>query len=501
MTSNISLSTWHDASIASVKNGNLELLLHSERFSHIKHDQMSPVCVGEFIKQGGDFNSASHAEMGKGSTHHAYHAAHSFYDSGFKEAICVVVDGMGSEVELKERYLQEDSYGRECMSIYKMSYPNNIDLVYRIVSVPWKDFDQGLFTEDRKTHMIRTSSPAYFFQRTCIKWGMNWYDAGKLMAMAAYDNNPKEYNNSIEFEMDDEDVRDVELKTDFNTFEEKAHFCASLQNKSQEYVRKLIIQGIEVSGCKNVCLSGGYFLNCVSNSYIKKNLPDSVNIFVEPICGDDGVSIGLAKLNWYDQTKSKRINPLKTVYYGLEREIDVEGRETNFKEVAKLLEQGKVVSIFQGRSECGPRALGNRSILYDPRDPDGRDKINALKGREDYRPLAATVLYEHAKKWFDMSFIDESPYMLYNLDVLSDKVPAICHVDNTCRVQTLKKSFNKNFYQLIYEFYRLTAVPLLLNTSFNLAGDTIVETVDDAVKTLNNSDIDYLYFPEKQIIL
>jgi len=115
--------------------------------------------------------------------------------------------------------------------------------------------------------------------------------------------------------------------------------------------------------------------------------------------------------------------------------------------------------------------------------------------------LAATVLYEHAKKWFDMSFIDESPYMLYSLNVLSDKVPAICHVDNTCRVQTLKKSFNKNFYQLIYEFYKLTGVPLLLNTSFNLAGDTIVETVDDAIKTLNKSDIDYLYFPEKQIIL
>ena len=190
-------------------------------------------------------------------------------------------------------------------------------------------------------------------------------------------------------------------------------------------------------------------MNCVSNSYIRKNLPKDIKIIIEPICGDSGVAVGLAKLCWYDETKSRRINPLKTVYNGVKREIDVEGEKTTFKEIAQLLSEGKVVSIFQSRSECGPRALGNRSILYDPRDPDGRNKINTLKRREDYRPLAATVLYEHAKKWFDMSFIDESPYMLYNFDVLSDKVPAICHVDNTCRIQTLKKPFNKNFYQFI----------------------------------------------------
>ena len=501
MTYKVSLSTWHDASIAVVDGGNLDLLLESERFSHIKHDNMSPLCISEFIKYGhGDINSASHCDLNVGSTHHAYHAAHAFYDSGFKEAVCVVVDGMGSEVALDEERFQENSYGRESVSIYKLSYPNNIDLVYRIISVPWEGFSKGSMLSDGKTVINRSISPALMFQKTCEAWGMNWYDAGKLMAMAAHSNELINYPISS-FEIDTEDIRKVELNENFNTFEEKANFCSWLQRYTQEYVKHLIVQAVEFSGCKNVCLTGGYFLNCVANSYIRSHLPPDIKIFIEPICGDDGVSIGLAKLNWYDETKSRKINPLKTVYYGVKREIDVEGRKTSFKEVAKLLEQGKVVSIFQSRSECGPRALGNRSILYDPRDPNGRNKINKLKGREDYRPLAATILYEHAKKWFDMSFIDESPYMLYNLDVLSDKVPAICHVDNTCRVQTLKKSFNKNFYQLIYEFYRLTGVPLLLNTSFNLAGDTIVETVDDAVKTLNSSDIDYLYFPEKQIIL
>ena len=227
----------------------------------------------------------------------------------------------------------------------------------------------------------------------------------------------------------------------------------------------------------------------------------SIKFFIEPICGHNGIGVGLAKYKWYEKTKSKKIKPLKDLYLGVKRDIKVEGNKIDFKGVAKLLTQKKVVAIFQGRSECGPRALGNRSILYDPRDPDGREKINNLKGREYYRPLAGTVLYEQASKWFDMSFINESPYMLYNLKVLSDKIPAVCHVDNTCRVQTLKKSFNQNYYNLIKEFYKLTQVPILLNTSFNLAGDTFVETLDDALNTFHNSDIDYLYFPEKGIII
>ena len=128
-------------------------------------------------------------------------------------------------------------------------------------------------------------------------------------------------------------------------------------------------------------------------------------------------------------------------------------------DVAHILADRKVVGIFQSRSESGPRALGNRSILYDPRDPHGRDKINKLKGREDYRPLAATVLHEHAHRWFDMCRLKESPYMLYSLDVLSDKVPAICHVDNTCRVQTLKKSFNEHYYNCLLYTSELPTTP------------------------------------------
>lgn len=513
-TSKVAFSTWHDSSLASIVDGELDLLINQERLTHVKHDIFSERLLIESEKEGIKLENCGVCSLNKDSTHHLYHAAHTFYDSGFKEAVCVIVDGMGSEVSLNYSNFKEGTTGRESESIYKASYPDNFKLIHKLVSVP---FESNFLSNDQTTTVRKQISPALMFQKTCEAWGMNWYDAGKLMAMSSYANENYFYEkqklydwagidfwnpfNETFFEIDSKDVRQVKLKKECITFQEKANFCKWLQDYSQEYVKQLIIRAVELSGCKNVCLSGGYFLNCVSNAYIRKNLPSDIKIFIEPICGDDGVAIGLANFLFHNETKSKKIKPLKTVYKGITRDINVSGKKITPFEVANLLANQKVVAIFQSRSECGPRALGNRSILYDPRDSNGREKINKLKGREEYRPLAATVLYEHAKKWFDMSFLKESPYMLYSLDVLSDKIPAVCHVDNTCRIQTLKKNFNPHFYTLIKEFYKITQIPLVLNTSFNLAGDTIVETVEDAISTLNTSDIDFLYFPEKNLII
>jgi len=163
----------------------------------------------------------------------------------------------------------------------------------------------------------------------------------------------------------------------------------------------------------------------------------------------------------------------------------------------------KVIAIFQGRSEAGPRALGNRSILYDPRDPMGKDRVNKIKHREAFRPFAGTVLKEHANKYFDMAGLDESPFMTFAVDMREDWVdnlPAINHVDNTCRVQTVTREQNQHFYDLITEFEKITSLPILLNTSFNLAGEPMVETPEDAIRTLENSELDYIYFPEIGIL-
>ena len=163
--------------------------------------------------------------------------------------------------------------------------------------------------------------------------------------------------------------------------------------------------------------------------------------------------------------------------------------------VASLINQD-VVALFQGLGEIGPRALGNRSILFDPRNKNGKAIVNRFKKRENYRPFAGTVLLEHAKDWFDMGNIEESPYMLYSLPVKEDKIdliPAIVHVDKTCRVQTVTEQQNKFFYDLIKAFYEKTKVPILLNTSLNLAGDPLVNTYDEAMETIEQAGIKYLY--------
>ena len=168
-----------------------------------------------------------------------------------------------------------------------------------------------------------------------------------------------------------------------------------------------------------------------------------------------------------------------------------------YRAVSRLLEQ-KIVAIFDGKSEYGPRALGCRSILFDPRNENAKEIINKVKNREWYQPFACTIMLEHVHDYFDMKTLKESPWMSFALNCKPkaiEEVPGIVHVDNTCRVQTLTKEQNKNYYELLEEWYRQTKCPLLLNTSFNLKGEAIVETLDDAIDTVNRSDIDTLYVP------
>jgi len=176
----------------------------------------------------------------------------------------------------------------------------------------------------------------------------------------------------------------------------------------------------------------------------------------------------------------------------------------SYKDVVERMLDKKIGAIHQGRSEIGPRALGNRSIIFDPRLPNGKDIVNTVKKREKFRPFAGSVLEEHAHEWFDMIGLKNSPFMTFNLRVNPDKkkyIPAIIHVDDTCRIQTVSKQDNLHYYNLIMEFYKQTNVPMVLNTSFNLAGDAIVETVEHAIKTLTKSDMDYVYFADVHMIV
>ena len=183
------------------------------------------------------------------------------------------------------------------------------------------------------------------------------------------------------------------------------------------------------------------------------------------------------------------------VEQGLEHIYIIMNTINNINQALDILLSQKPLVIFQGHSEWGPRALGNRSILFDPRNNQAKDIVNNFKEREWWRPLAATVLLDYAHDWFDLATLKESPYMTFAVGAKKKaikKTPSIVHVDNTCRIQTVTEQQNKNFYNLINAFYKKTGVPLLLNTSFNLAGFPIVE---------KPQDITYLHIPFKDIYI
>ena len=192
-------------------------------------------------------------------------------------------------------------------------------------------------------------------------------------------------------------------------------------------------------------------------------------------------------LEYRQVTKSTKVKPLKSLYLGPPNtHIMPEGSYfvTGAGPVVDRIMEGHPVAIFQGRSEQGPRALGNRSLLFDPRNPDAQLILNKKKGREWWRPFAASVLLEHVHDWFDMRGLEESPFMMYAVNAREEtwgEIPGVLTLDKTCRIQTVSKEQNENYYNVIREFYDRTGVPMLLNTSFNLGGDTICETIDDVM--------------------
>lgn len=168
-----------------------------------------------------------------------------------------------------------------------------------------------------------------------------------------------------------------------------------------------------------------------------------------------------------------------------------------------LVDREQIVAIFQGKSEWGPRALGNRSILFDPRNPMAKIIVNSVKQREDYRPFAGSVMLEHANDYFDMKQLKESPWMSFAIQAREKAykdIPSLVHADGTCRIQTVTREQNKNYYELIEAFYNITGVPMVFNTSFNLGGEALVETIEDAITTCQKSQINYLYVPADQDI-
>lgn len=471
-----------------------------------------------------------------GNDHHMGHVASSFYNSGFDTAVAIVVDGSGSLHRISPNQYSENPSVFEVFeteTIAKCSYDKGFDYILKRYSnnnVPKFKIDESDVDSAVTTVKAYEAVTAYL--------GFGFIEAGKTMGLASYGRVDEYIPNLLvgEDKRGDKNVFipnypagafiDTERYPVFlnqpnpnDWHKDSSKITSTLKNiawkiqkETQEYVGDLIQLAVDKTGEENVVIAGGYGLNCVANYYYRERFPD-LNIFVDPVSHDGGTAIGLAKLFWYEylkttETKEKKKDPLTTLYLGPKYEYnvndlnsfeDVEIQDTTPQEVAALIKEKNIVCIYQGRSEAGPRALGNRSILYDPTDPDGKDFVNKVKGREWFRPFAGTILQENAEEWFDMKGIEESPFMMYAVDLHSKKigeVPAITHVDGTCRIQTITKEQNKHYYELISEFKKLTNVPIIFNTSFNLAGEPLVETLEDAINTLKNSDITYLYLPE-----
>lgn len=458
--------------------------------------------------------------------HHIGHAAGAFYNSGFDKALSIVIDGSGSLMRIKK---DNDYYqGFETDSVYICEYPHKFDILFKRLAIEnTKNFFDGVYEIDDSVPSVKA------YEGVSKYLGFDYIEGGKTMGLAPYgkkdDNIPFLIQNgrgnknifrphypagAIVDEYKNEYFRKKfnpkEWHKDFSKCPDVAKNLAyKIQKETQEEVLKIIKTSIEKTGIKKVCISGGYGLNCTANYFYRKNLPNDVELYCEPVSSDAGTAIGLAKLHWYIHTQSTEKKPSTTLYFGEKYDsttylnnVDKEKfniEEASYDKIAKLISEKNIVSIFQGACEAGPRALGNRSILYDPTDPNGKDFVNTVKGREWFRPFAGTVLKEHAKDWFDLAGMEESPYMMYAVDVQADKthiIPSITHVDNTCRIQTVTEEQNKHFYKLIQSFKEITGVPILFNTSFNLAGEPLVETIDDALSTLERSSLNYLYLPE-----
>lgn len=528
----------HDGSVCVIKDGQVVYYQEEERVTHQKHttgvlnsfseamrlyDPKEIVFVGAFPYEFKAYEFFPSLMMAAGKykhfignpdynvhwmrDHHLAHAYVSYYNSGFEDAGILVVDGAG------QAFTDKKNLYRESETIYSVDLKWGIQTEHKNLITQMSSWEYG-------TKSIERSSMPYFsmcsqglpqdypytiypsnlslgkmFSAAGIKIFKDFHNAGKVMGLSAYGSDhpadPRAFIDGranpavLESGLSDEDL------------------AYRVQHDSYDVAVNLIKQTIEMSGSKNICLSGGYFLNCVNNYKYLKEFPD-VQFYVEPNSADSGTAIGAAMWH-YKKLTGKDPQPNNGMYlgrqadYGYRLDTPSTIRIVEPSEVAKIISNKEVVAIYQGKEESGPRALGNRSILYDPRDPNGRDVVNTIKKREYFRPFAGTVLAEHAHDWFDMATLKESPHMMYAVQTLEEKrakVPALQHNDGTSRIQTVTQEQNKNYYDLINEFNKLTGVPMLLNTSFNLAGDTLVHNMADAMRTCVESKIKYLYCPE-----
>lgn len=281
-----------------------------------------------------------------------------------------------------------------------------------------------------------------------------------------------------------------------------ANLARSAQKVIEELMTGIIKKYVKETGVHNVCIAGGVGLNCPTSTAVEK-LKEVDGVFIQPAANDGGISLGAAIQGALDLGDNVNIEMIPYLGNKFSQEIiESELQKKNYeykvydnieKIIAELIYEGKIVANYQGRLELGPRVLGNRSLLASPEKYETLVRMNELKGREVWRPLAPAVLYDKQEMVFDSNIF--SPHMTKNFNVLNemkDKLEAITHVDGTARIQSVTKKYNELFYNIINEFYKLSGIPVVINTSFNVKGEPIVNTPSEAIDSFERMNLDYL---------
>ena len=454
--------TSHDASISLIKNGNILFAGHAERYSKEKNDWYindslvkdvlsygAPDAIAYyekpflkasrlFLKGGaGDWKPRFNIDglPRKSFGHHYSHAAAGYYTSPFNDAVIVVLDAIG-EYNTSTIWVGE---GDKIRFKYKQNYPVSFGLFYSA-------FTQLIGLMPNQEEYI-------------------------MMGMAAYGDKTK-YLTKVESYFESFNKQKYNLHKGISdwgwiTEQDKFDIAAAVQYVYECRLSDFIYMAKELTGKINLVFMGGCALNSSANTMLW-NIFDDVWIMPNP--GDAGSSLGAAAALY-----GKHIE-WKSPYLGHDL-----GGEYPVNAIITNLIKDKVVAVASGRAEYGPRALGNRSILADPRDSDIKDKVNLIKQRELFRPFAPVVMEEYADKWFDMNF--NSPYMQYTVKCLQpEKIPAVVHKDGTSRVQTVNRNQHPGLYNVLSNWYAITGVPILLNTSLNIKGQPLLNDKEDILK-------------------
>jgi len=455
------------------------------------------------------------------SEHHFSHAASAFYPSPFKDAIILTLDGVGEWATTTVAVGNEN----HLEIIKEIHFPHSLGLLYsaftyytgfKVNSGEYKLMGLAPYGKPKFKDLIMDKLLDLKDDGT-FKLNMKYFNYATGLTMT----------NSKFSKLFGNPVRDAK-KDLLNEFH--MDIAASIQEVTEEIILRLTKSISKEYKVKNLCLAGGVALNCVANGKILREKIFK-NIWIQPAAGDAGGSLGAALAFWHHELKMPRNeykDQMKGSYLGPKLENDlIENKLTylkaNYKKLnpneivvitAKKLSEEKIVGWFQGRMEFGPRALGGRSILADPRSEEMQKKLNLkIKFRESFRPFAPSILREDVNDWFELD--NDSPYMLLVADVKKNKqikmtktdenlfgieklnikrssIPAITHVDYSARIQTVHEETNPKYYQLIKEFKKITNCPVIVNTSFNVRGEPIVCSVEDAFNCFMGTNLDIL---------